>query len=194
MPTRDEILWHLAVILMAEAGLNEADKEASPIEWDLDTKDSQLSLAYEVAELIYDEIVKLTGEPESLVGGLGNYTTFVTPSPTFGGGLIPPTPYWWPYPIPTEDPEDVTTVNGPDPTVHTFVNITHRLSDNPTLGEVREWVEKAQLLGLSDDEHVTGYLHTNISLFDVLVEYNPDTAGAGESQKYTIYLQPLNDD
>lgn len=171
MLTREELLQHLAESLMEAHGFGQETKETTPIEWNLDVKDSQYSMLYEDAETLLDEyqtISKLSNLL-SMTGGLGQYPETRWDETTQAGHTVPEMPR-----------------------VDTYVSIYHTLNGpSPTLGELREWVEKAQIMGATDETIINGYLSLIMDVENAFVQKVDGTEY--EVEHYSIYPPSLND-
>jgi hypothetical protein len=168
---REDLLHHLAEALMEAHGYTEETKESSPLEWNPDIKDSQYSMLYEDAETLLDEYKTLSALSEliSMTGSLGQYPETRWDETTQAGHTVPEMPR-----------------------VDTYVSIYHTLNGpSPTFGELREWMEKAQIMGATDDTVVNGYLALTMDVENAFVQKIEGTEY--EVEHYSIYPPSLND-
>lgn len=158
------------------------------VEWDPTRNDSQISMVIEDVEMMLESLddINLTERLEdrlaSLTGGTGQYLT---------GDQIYNTYNFSPErPGKHAKPADVT----PLPNVLTFAQITHQLSDEPTISELREYIAKLDLLELPDDYVLHGWLAAVIHIEDALVERYTDDEGFERVRAYSVVPRPSSYD
>jgi hypothetical protein len=167
--TREELLHHLTETLMEAHGFSR--DETTPLEWNPDIKDSQYAMLYEDAETLLEEYktVSAISELIGMTGGLGQYPETRWDETTQAGHTVPAMP-----------------------TVDTYVSIYHTLNNpSPTFGELREWMEKAQIMGATDETVLSGYLSLTMDVENAFVQKIEGTEY--EVEHYSIYPPSLND-
>lgn len=167
-----QMIENVSFMIMEQRGNTAWGPKHSEIEWDLSNPDSQLSMITEDVTAILEAIEEVETQEKvmdrlaALTGGVGSYLL--------------------------DDRIDTLTSKHakpvePLPNVLTFVQITHQLADEPTISELREYVDKLSLLGLDDNFTLHGWLAATVNVENALVEasYNYDEID-GDSSGYKI--------
>lgn len=165
--TRDELIDQIAECLMTTTR-GYKGRDDWPSEWDKSTKDSQISMVIEDIEVVLDFLEKKHGYK---VGANANYqlgavgsTTYV--SSGFGGaGNV----YY--YPPTTPSPE----IEG----VQTDVEIRVRTRNSPTISEVREFLDRLEIMGCEPTTELVGSISFTKRIADSLT-YSITCGDCGE--------------
>lgn len=147
MSAIDRIKETITEALMNSRGWDEISKENNPIEWNPEVEDSQYSLLKEDVDFVVDEFLeqlqKVTDDEEEAV----------------------------------EEPEDMFDAYGHikrDQTLTTSASVFIFMdagTGNPRyVSDVREWLEKVDRLGVSNDTEIEGTLHLSYDIDNPYIE------------------------
>lgn len=132
----------LAEELMYAKGFDEESKKTSPLEWNLDIDDSQISLCREDVLAVLASYDRVRPIEETTVS------------------------YYFNLPPKVKTPNKVKT----------SAYFTIGVHKDPSISEIREWLDRVDLLGLDEDTKVIGELVLHIDIEDTFL----DTAACGD--------------
>lgn len=136
----DRLLDQLAEELMYAKGFSEETKKTSPLEWNFDEKDSQISMCREDVEAV-----------------LASFDKHRDPDTPNGGTTVS---YFFSPPPPVVRKNKVQT--------EALVRLV--LDNNPTISELREWLARVDLLDLDEATEIDGSLTLTITVKDTFID------------------------